>query len=54
MRIKRTVIIPTILALCTAGSALVGSAVPLMAAQASSTQVLAAAPALHPMTHYYG
>jgi hypothetical protein len=54
MRIKRTVIIPAILALSTAGSALVGSAVPLIAAQASSTQVLAVASTMRPMTHYYG
>jgi hypothetical protein len=41
MRIKRAIIVPTILALSTAGSILAGSAIPLMAAQASSAQVVA-------------
>jgi hypothetical protein len=54
MRIKRTIIIPTILALSTAGSILAGSAVPLMAAQASTTQVLAVSSTVHPYTHYFG
>ncbi len=43
MRIGRTVIIPAILALSAAGSILVGSAVPAVAAQASSAQVVVAA-----------
>jgi hypothetical protein len=44
MRIKRSIIIPAILMLSVAGSTLAATAVPLAAAQASSTQVLAAAP----------
>jgi hypothetical protein len=43
MRIGRTVIIPAILALSAAGSILVGSAVPAVAAQAPSAHVVAAA-----------
>jgi hypothetical protein len=43
MRIKRAVIVPTILVLSTAGSILAGSAVPLMAAQTSVAPVVAAA-----------
>jgi len=43
MRIGRTVIIPAILALSAAGSILVSSAAPAVAAQASSTQVVATA-----------
>ena len=45
MRIKRTVIIPAILALSTGGSILAGSVAPLMATQASTVSVVAAAPA---------
>lgn len=41
MRIKRAIIVPAILTLSTAGSILAASAVPLMAAQASSAQVVA-------------
>jgi len=44
MRIKRTIIIPAILALGAAGSILAGSAVPAVAAQAPPAHVLAAAP----------
>jgi hypothetical protein len=44
MRIKRSIIIPAIMMLSAAGSTLAVSAVPLAAAQASSTQVLAVAP----------
>jgi len=47
MRIKRTIIIPVILALGAAGSILAGSAVPAVAAQAHATHAthtLAAAP----------
>jgi len=43
MRIKRAIIVPTLLTLSTAGSILAGSAIPLMAAQTASTQVVAAA-----------
>jgi len=46
MRIKRTIIIPAILALSAASSALAGSAV-LAAAQASSAQVVAMSPLTH-------
>ncbi len=49
MRIKRAIIIPAILALSAAGSALAGSAV-LAAAQASSAQVVVASP----NTFHYG
>ncbi len=44
MRIGRTVIIPAILALSVAGSILVGSAAPAVAAPAHSAHVVAAAP----------
>jgi hypothetical protein len=40
MRIKRAIIVPAILTISTAGSILVGSAVPLLA-QASGAQVVA-------------
>jgi hypothetical protein len=51
MRIRRTIIIPAILALSAAGSILAGSAVPAAtAAHAPSTHVVAAAPA----TWYHG
>ena len=43
MPIRRTIIIPAILALSAAGSILAGSAVPAAAAQAPSVHVLAAA-----------
>ena len=42
MRIRRTIIIPAILALSAAGSILAGSAVPVAAAQAPSVHVVAA------------
>jgi hypothetical protein len=45
MRIRRTVIIPAILTLSTAGSILAGSVAPLVATQASTGSVVAAAPA---------
>ena len=45
MRIRRTIIIPAILALSAAGSILAGSAVPAAAAQAPSAHVVVAAPA---------
>jgi len=44
MRIARAIIIPAILALSTAGSILVASGVPAVAAPAHSTHVVAAAP----------
>jgi len=44
MRIKRTIIIPAILALGVAGSILAGSAVPAVAAQAHASHTVAAAP----------
>ncbi len=44
MSIRRTVIIPAILALSAAGSILAGSAVPVVAAQASTVHVVAMAP----------
>ena len=47
MRIKRTIIIPAILALSAAGSILAGSSIPVAAAQAPSAHVLAAKPAIH-------
>jgi hypothetical protein len=50
----RTIIIRTILALSAAGSIAVGAAVPVMAVQASSVQVVAAAPSAHPNTFYRG
>jgi hypothetical protein len=46
MRIKRA-IVPVILALCTAGSILAGSAVPMVAAQAAS-------PSATPNVYYHG
>ena len=49
MPIKRTIIIPAILALAAAGSILASSAVSATAAPASSTHVVAAAD-----THYWG
>lgn len=50
MPIRRTIIIPAILALSAAGSILAGSAVPAAAAPAPTVHVLAAVPS----THYYG
>jgi hypothetical protein len=44
MRIKRAIIVPTILALSTAGSILAGSALPLVAAPASTTVAASASP----------
>jgi hypothetical protein len=41
MRVKRTIIIPAILALAAAGSILAASAAPVAAAQAPSSHVLA-------------
>ncbi len=50
MRIRRTIIIPVILALSAAGSILAGSAVPAAAAQAPTVHVLAA----HLNSYYHG
>ena len=47
MRIKRTVIIPVILALGAFGSILAGSAVPAAAAQAPASHVLHASPKVY-------
>jgi hypothetical protein len=52
MRIKRAIIVPAILTLSTAGSILAGSAIPLVAAQASSAQVVAAT--VTPDMFYHG
>jgi hypothetical protein len=49
MSVKRSIIIPAILALSAAGSILAGSAASTAAAQAPSVHVVAAAPA---GTHY--
>ena len=54
MRIRRTVIIPAILALSAAGSILAGSAVPVVAAQAPSAYVLSAASSSSPHVYYHG
>ncbi len=47
MSVKRSIIIPAILALSAAGSILTGSAVSASAAQASSVHVVAASPYTH-------
>ncbi len=44
MRIRKTIIIPAILALSAVGSILAGSAAPVAAAQTPSVHVLAASP----------
>jgi hypothetical protein len=54
MGIRRTIIVPIILAVSTAASILAGSAVPVAAAQASSAQVLAVASHAHPDFVYHG
>ena len=54
MPIRRTIIIPAILALSAVGSILAGSAASVTAAQASSVQVVAAAPAAVAHTYYWG
>jgi len=53
MSIKRTIIIPTILALSTAGSILAGSAASLLATQAPSAAVITAS-AAKPDYLYHG
>jgi hypothetical protein len=50
MRIKRTIIVPAILALSVAGSIL-GSTT---ASVAAGTHAVPTASAVHPLTHYYG
>jgi hypothetical protein len=52
MSIRRTIIIPAILALGAAGSILAGSAVPAAVAQAPAAHVLAATSAVHPSIYY--
>jgi hypothetical protein len=47
MTIRRTIIIPAILALSAAGSILAGTATSATAASASTVHVVAAAPATH-------
>ena len=54
MPIRRTIIIPAILALSAVGSILAGSAVSATAAQAPSVHVVVAAPAATANTHYSG
>lgn len=51
MSVKRSIIIPAILALSAAGSILAGSTVSVAAAQATSVHVVAATPL---GTHYHG
>lgn len=53
MRIKRALIIPAILALGAAGSAMAGSAMPLAAAHAPAAHVLAATSNGDPTTYYH-
>ena len=53
MRIRRTIIIPAIMALSVAGSVLAGSAVTLAASAAPSAAV-ATASAMHPDFLYHG
>jgi hypothetical protein len=50
---RRAVIIPAILALSAATSILAGSAVPVVAAQAPSVHVLAAASSSSPDVHFW-
>jgi hypothetical protein len=50
MTIRRTIIVPAILALSAVGSIVAGSAVSVTAAQASNVHVVAAAP----LTHMHG
>jgi hypothetical protein len=52
MPIRRKIIIPAILALSAAGSIAAGSAVPVVAAQAPSAHVVAAAAS--PQTYHVG
>jgi hypothetical protein len=52
MSIRRTIIIPAILALGAAGSILAGSAVPAAVASAPAVHVLAATSTVHPGLYY--
>jgi hypothetical protein len=54
MRIGRTIIVPAILALSAAGSILVSSVVPAVAASAPSAHVLVTASSANPDTHLWG
>jgi|HubBroStandDraft_5_1064220.scaffolds.fasta_scaffold22625_4 hypothetical protein len=54
MTIRRTIIIPVILALSAAGSVLAGSAVHVAAAPAPSAHVLAVSSSMQPDTWYHG
>ncbi len=54
MRIGRTLIIPAILALSTAGSILAASVVPAAAAQASGAHASVTVVAAAPHTYYWG
>ena len=54
MRIRRTIIIPAILALSAVGSIVAGSTTSVAAAQAPSVHVLAAAPSAHPGVYFRG
>lgn len=51
MRIRRAIIVPTVLTFAAAGSVLAGAVVPV-AAQLPSAVVVAAAPAAHPNVYY--
>jgi hypothetical protein len=53
MRIKRALIIPAILALGAAGSAMAGSAMPLAAAHSPAAHVLVTASSGVPNTFYH-
>lgn len=53
MSIRRTIIVPAILALAAAGSILAGSAVPVAAAQAPSAHALASASTATPDVLFY-
>jgi hypothetical protein len=53
MSIKRTVIIPAILALSAVGSIAAGSAAPVVTAQAASAHVVAGASSAIPLTLYH-
>jgi len=54
MPIRRTIIIPAILALSAAGSILAGSAIPVAAAQAPSAHVQVATASVAPQLLYRG
>jgi hypothetical protein len=54
MSVKKSVIIPAILALGAAGSILTGSAASVAAAQAPTVHVVAATSSAGPNFHYHG